>query len=198
MIVCVNAALRQLTSSVKSAKEEEAEPRRRVISNGNVKFEIVMPIAPIDLISLLARAVQRRSSLIFQGVTEENEELAQIYFAWQADTNTPVLFEARIAFDARFSPNIPIDCPHMPILRAKPSGQAQFPDLFQCIVSEPIREGKQGEEKKASHLADCCINRPLSPPAPMSSLIGLYTQPMVCGVATIAISFSFVQTSVAL
>jgi hypothetical protein len=130
VIVCVNAALRQSTSSVKSAEEEEAEPRRRVISNGNIKFEIVKLIAPIDLISPLARAVQRRSFLIFQGVTEENKELVQIYFAWQAYTNTPVLFKARIMFDARFLPNIPINCPHMPILRAKPSGQAWFPDLF--------------------------------------------------------------------
>jgi hypothetical protein len=68
------------------------------------------------------RTVQRRSSLIFQGVAEENEELVQIYFAWQADTDTLVLFEARIALDARFLPNIPVDCPHMPILRAKSSG----------------------------------------------------------------------------
>jgi hypothetical protein len=110
-----------LTSSVESTKEEEAEPRCRVVFNSNVKFEIVKHIALINLIAPLARAVQRRSSLIFQGVAEENKELAQIYFVWQDDTNTPVLFEARIALNARFLPDIPIDCPHMLILWAKPS-----------------------------------------------------------------------------
>ncbi len=123
MIVRMNAVLRQSMSSVKYAKEEEeAEPRCRVVSDGNIKFEIIKPIAPIDLIAPLARAVQRRSSLIFQGVAEVNKELAQIYFARRADTNTLVLFEARIVLDARFLPNIPVNCPHMPILQAKPSG----------------------------------------------------------------------------
>jgi hypothetical protein len=154
VIVRVNVALQQSTSSIKSAKEEESEPRRCVVSNGDVEFEIVEPIAPIDLIAPLMHTVQRRY-----------QELAQICIAWRADTNTPVLFEARIALDARFLPNIPVNCPHTPILRAKPSGGAQFPDLFQHVASEPIREGKQGEEKKALHLADCCINCPLSPPA---------------------------------
>jgi hypothetical protein len=121
-------------SFVKSSKEEEAQPRRRVVSNGNVEFEIVKPIAQINLIAPIASAVQRRSSVIIQGIAEENEELAQIYFAWQANTDTPVSFEARIALDARFLPNIPINRPHTPILQAKPSGQAQFPDLFQCIA----------------------------------------------------------------
>jgi hypothetical protein len=116
VIVRANALLRLSTSSVKSAEEEEAEPRRLVISNGDIEFEIVEPIALIDLTALLVHAVQRGSSLIFQGVLEENKELAQIYFAWQADTNTPVLFEARIALDARFLPNIPINRPNTPIL----------------------------------------------------------------------------------
>jgi hypothetical protein len=107
-----------LASSVKSAKEEEAEPRHRVISNSNVKFEIIEPIALIDLITPLTCIVGRRSSLILQGVAEENEE----HFAWQANTDTPVLFEARIALNPRFLPNIPVDCPHTPILQAKPSG----------------------------------------------------------------------------
>ncbi len=57
MIVRANAALRQSTSSVESAKEEEAEPRHRVVSDGNVEFEIIKPIAPIDLIALHARVV---------------------------------------------------------------------------------------------------------------------------------------------
>jgi hypothetical protein len=103
--------------------------------------------------------------LIFQGVAEENKELAQIYFAWRANTDTPVLFKARIALNVRLFPNIPLNHPHTPILQAKPSGQAQFLDLFQRIASEPIREGKQGEEKKALRLDDCCIDCPLSPPA---------------------------------
>ncbi len=58
----------------------------------------------------------------FQGVAEENEELAQIYFLWQADTNTLVSFKAKIVLNARLLPNIPVNRPHMPILRAKPSG----------------------------------------------------------------------------
>ena len=123
VIIHANAGLRRSRYSLESAKEEEVEPRRRVVSNGDVKFEIVEPIAPIDLIAPLMHTVQRRY-----------QELAQICIAWRADTNTPVLFEARIALDARFLPNIPVNCPHTPILRAKPSGGAQFPDLFQCIA----------------------------------------------------------------
>jgi hypothetical protein len=68
VIIHANAGLRRSRYSLESAKEEEVEPRRRVVSNGDVKFEIVEPIAPIDLIAPLMHAVQRRSSLIFQGV----------------------------------------------------------------------------------------------------------------------------------
>jgi hypothetical protein len=83
LIECVHAALQQPTSSVESAKEEE-EPRCCVVFNANIDFKIIMPIALIDPITLLTCVMQRRTSLIFQGITveEEIEVLVCNYFVW--------------------------------------------------------------------------------------------------------------------
>ena len=199
LIERMHAALQQPTSSVESTKEEE-KPRCYVVSNANIEFKIIKPIALIEPIALLACVVQRRKSLIFQGITvdKENKVLACNNFVWWAKTNTMVLFEAGIALNAWFFPNIPDNCPNMPILRVKPSGQAQLQNLFWRVASESIRERKQGEEKKALHLADCWFNHPLSLSNQTSLSVELYTQPTVCGIVAIAISFSFKQTLFAL
>jgi hypothetical protein len=123
--------------------KEEAEPRCPVVSNANLSFKIVKPIALINPIALLACKVQRRLSLIFQGVAidKENDKLAQIYFAWWADTSIPVLFKASIALGVQFLSTIPISCPYTPIYWVKPSGQAQFPNLLNQF-------GKGNKEKR--------------------------------------------------
>jgi hypothetical protein len=142
LIECAHAVLRQSTSSVESIKEE-AEPRCCVIFNANLSSETVEPITLINPIALLMCKVQRRLSLIFQGVAvdEENDKLVQIYFAWQADTGIPVLFKASITLDAQFLSNIPVNGPYTPIYWVKPSGRAQYPNLLNQV-------GKGNKEKR--------------------------------------------------